>query len=163
MKLRFLIMFFLLLHSCNKKNEETDCTGIFSSIGVLDFKIGNSINEIEDKIYPIKLEFQNVMLENFRTYAYTDFLNYRNNKYKVIYYFTFYQSSLIMYHFDIEANKKIFDFMVNDLDKKRNPIVNLSEKNKLSYFLESKYCKTFFYLIYRDESKLCISGGVERK
>lgn len=155
----------IFLFSCDKKQNELilSCNSDFSVIHVKNFQIGKTFVEIKNDIDPFKLKLTDSSFENFKTYSFTDNVIYNRKKLFARYYFTFYKNLLVEYHFDIEADIATFHSMALDLYKDKNPLLNSYESDKLAYSTESQNCKSFFYLINRNGTKLNISGGAEKK
>lgn len=160
-KFVFFLFIVLIITSCNR-NEDIDCMPNFSIINVKDFEIGSKIEQIESKTNSTKLKLIDSTFKKFKTYSFEDKIIYNNKKLNISYYFTFYKSILIAYHFDIQSNKETFQNMVFDLYQNKNAVIN-SDLKKISYFTQNQKCNIFFYLINRADSKLCISGGIEKR
>jgi hypothetical protein len=149
------------LVSCNFKEKDTPCHSNFSVIGVKDENLNLSLYDLKKKISPLKLKKQKNNIGDFHSYTYLDSITYNEKRIKIDYYFTFLNDSLVSYHFDFIGNKELFENMVNKLYSKKNQLIKSNIKKQLSYFTDNEECKSFFYLIYRPDEKLHISGGIE--
>lgn len=153
------------LFSCEKKQNEliSTCDSHFSVINVKSFQIGKTFSEIKNDINPLNLKLIDNSFQNFKTYSFVDTIVYNKKKLSTKYYFTFYKNSLVEYHFDIKTDIETFHSMALDLYKDKNPLLTSYKSDKLAYSIENQNCKSFFYLINRNDSKLNVSGGVEKK
>ncbi|MCV9932946.1 hypothetical protein OIU80_11705 [Flavobacterium sp. LS1R47] len=157
--LNVLILSFFI--SCNHKEKETSCYSNFSMLGVKDEKLGINIYDLKKKITPLNLKKGENDIGNFHSFTYSDSIIYNGERIKTDYYFTFLNDSLVSYHFDFIGNQELFEDMVNKLYEKKNQLIKSNKNKQLSYFIDKEECKSFFYLIYRADEKLHISGGIE--
>lgn len=147
--------------SCNFKEKEMTCHSNFSMIGVKDENLDLNLYDLEEKISPLKLNKQENNIGNFHSFTYSDSIIYNEKRIQIDYYFTFHNDSLVSYHFDFIGDRKLFENMVNKLYERKNQLIKSNVNMQLSYFINNEKCKSFFYLIYRADENLHISGGIE--
>lgn len=156
----FLVIFNVFIIYSQDDQEKVDnlCKGCFSSIGIKDFTIGSSKDQINASLILIDDEIKFI-----DSYYFVDTIQLNKKKEnEITYYLNFINETLIDYNFIIKGNRELYEWVMEKLDKGDKKLFSGFENtiNKYSFFSKKEYCKRYILLSRIAHDKEYIKGGV---
>lgn len=163
-RLLFLSFIFIVINFCNIYCQDnygkTDnlCNGCFASIGIRDFTLSSSKEEIDAHLTLIDDEIQ--FLDS---YYLIETIELDHKDYEITYYLNFQDGFLKDYHFKIKGNRELFFWTMSklELDDEKAFSDFTNTKHKYSFFSKKESCKRYILLSRVAHDKEYIKGGVK--
>lgn len=153
---------FLLMNlncvSIHPQESTLPCYVEFEKVGIRDFDLGISIDEIKKANPSLKLEEIKDGIFIYRDFIAQEDTMIEGVQKKISYYFNFRENKLKGYFFEMTTDINFFEKLAKELSD--NDFINFKEEERnYYYFARSEDC--FKYLRIKMEDEMMVMGGVE--
>ncbi len=163
MKYKKIVLFILFLvnFSCasSQTSPASDCSSEFNKVGIRDFEVGISLQDLKKKNPLLVLKQINDDVDLYDDYMFKEYAKINGLDKEVIYYFNVQEGMVLSYFFEVEGDILFFNQLAEKL--KDGKFVDLKKAERKYYFFEkNNFCYKYFRLKIKTKEKMVITGGL---